>query len=97
MEGDAVIWVDENGTQYSGEIYKVNKIDYDIVLNERNVPFERLYLPIGEEPKKGNIGVYNKNGAFYEVLIVKVDWGSQSCQVRMVFRNVSPDTLFRSD
>jgi hypothetical protein len=75
-----------------GEVWKINNdCTYDVLLlPERNVPFELIYVPMSVkiEVEPRDIVLYRKNGGVYEVYVSKVDWNSQSLQIRLIQRNL---------
>lgn len=68
---------DKNGNEY-----------YDVLLSERNVPFEYIYVPLGTNLTKGNIIIYKKHSSMYEALVTMIDWSSNSAQVRIIQRSL---------
>ena len=75
------------------EIWKIRTDDegnsiYDVLLTERNVLFENLYILMGSEIDKGSIVIYKKKHKTYEALVTVVDWVSNSAQIRIIQRDL---------
>lgn len=75
----------------TGQVYTVhNNNYYDVIgLNERNIPLESV---IGI-PAEDTIVKYYKKDYIYDVYIIKIDKWSQSAQIKMFYRNVTPYSM----
>ncbi|GAG88823.1 unnamed protein product, partial [marine sediment metagenome] len=60
---------------------------YDILLPERNVLFESIYVPFNAKLKEKDIVVYKKNNNISEAIVTKIDWNSESAQIQIIKRN----------
>ena len=94
-----VLWRDETGMERICKIdNKTNKTKnnnnfYNLILPERNVLLEQLYFPENkdnqnkiedDEIKKGMLLLYFKNDEYHEAYLSKIDWNSQSAQIRLI-------------
>ena len=98
MKGQKVVWLYQ-GVYKSGNIYgsDPNTDTYDIVLGERNVPIENIFTSIGNKPQVDDIILYKKNKNIYEALVCKIDYGSQSVQIKIIVRDIHYSNLFNDD
>ncbi len=87
--GDIVTW-DINKNTRTCEIYNIytdqeGHTYYDVLLSERNVPIESIYVPFGTDKlSKGDVVLYKKLNDVYEAWVSKVDWNSNSVQIRII-------------
>lgn len=89
--GEEVIWDDPDGPSRLCTIIGQNSNGtYDILLPERNVLFDSIYrqMNIKELITKGEVVIYQKQHNFYEAVVSKVDWPSQSLQIQIIMRNI---------
>ena len=86
-----VIWKDDAGLERLCKVIRDNGLTYNLLLPERNVPIERLYYDQsneGERLKKGSNIWYYKEGKYQKCLLEKIDWSSNSAQIRPIVNNV---------
>lgn len=89
--GDKTFYI-EDDVERECEIYRIyldefDNIYYDVLFNERNVPFESLYVQYGSKPKKSDEVFYKKGLNLYEAYVAKIDWNSKSAQIKIIKRH----------
>ena len=91
--GDMIEYKYDN-EEILAEIFNIyeQKNTYDTISpNERNVLIESIQDNDKKRLKKGDIVMYRKKDKNYEVYITKIDWNSQSAQVKIIHRNINPN------
>ncbi len=92
--GDTVTWDIDRTTKRTCEIFNIYTDKdgyeyYDVLLSERNVLIESIYVPFKTDKiSKGDIVLYKKRNDIYEAWVSKVDWNSDSAQIRIIQRGL---------
>lgn len=73
---------------YVAEIWQVHDTTYDVLLSERNVPFESIYTLLNSDLSKGDIILYKKQHSVFEAYVADIDWPSDSAQIRIIQRDI---------